>query len=177
MLNRVRRPDASEEHDPFARLLNTHRRIEEQLDALERAAIEIGAPGQQTQALVEIDDIIGFFDRAARRHHEDEERSLFPRLRAEPELDPLLEALEAEHRSHDEAYDRVVAAAQALSPGSLSSDEVERLRAAVVRLAEVYRAHIGREERELFPRAKTLLGSAALDAIAAEMLYRRGRQR
>jgi hemerythrin-like domain-containing protein len=143
--------------DPFARLLNTHRRIEERLAELEQAA------GQADLATMA--DVLGFFERAGARHHEDEERSLFPRLRQVADLAPLLTTLEQEHRDHEAARATLEAAhaqgADAVAP-------------AVDRFCTLYRAHIAREEVELFPAARAALDEPTKEAIAKEMADRRG---
>jgi hemerythrin-like domain-containing protein len=143
--------------DPFARLLNTHRRIEERLAALEHAA------GQADLATMA--DVLGFFDRAGARHHEDEERSLFPRLRDVPALAPLVASLEEEHRAHEAARVDLEKAQAAGGAG---------VRLAVQGFASLYRAHIAREETELFPAARAALDEPTQHAIATEMTDRRG---
>jgi hemerythrin-like domain-containing protein len=149
--------EPSEAVDPFERLTNTHRRIEERLAELEHAA---GQADLSTMA-----DVLGFFDRAGARHHEDEERSLFPRLRGDAHIAPLLTALEAEHREHDDARAALQAAhaegAHAVGP-------------AVERFCSLYRAHIEREEKELFPAARAALDDGAKREMAKEMEDRRG---
>ena len=45
--------------------------------------------------------------------------------------------------------------------------------ALVPRFGDVYRAHMAREESELFPAARAALPPDVLEALAAEMLGRR----
>jgi hemerythrin-like domain-containing protein len=155
------------EHDPFARLENTHRRIEERLLELEAAAPRLVDPAERAQALEIVHDVLGFFERAGARHHDDEELSLFPRLVGNAELVPVLRALEDEHRTHDAAY-------AALADGVRAGVDPATLGALVARLATIYRAHIAREEAELFPRARAALDPETAAAVAAEMSARRG---
>src|SRR5438105_10007962 len=140
-----------DEVDPFARLENTHRRIEERLADLEHAA---GQADLSTMA-----DVLGFFERAGARHHEDEEKSLFPRLRRHAALAPLLTSLEGEHRAHEEAREGVARDCEGAA-------DCPTLVAAAARLCAVYRAHIVREEKELFPAARAALDEATLRQIA-----------
>ena len=167
----------TDDRDPFARLENTHRRIEERLATLERAASELDGV-ERMGALGDVYDVVRFFARAAARHHEDEEASLFPRLARVTELAPLLTSLEAEHRAHDAAYTELAALVDAFPSdvGPERADEV-RLAALARRLSEIYRAHIDREERELFPAARRALDAATCAAMADEMQARRGQGR
>lgn len=165
------------DRNPFARLENTHRRIEERLATLERAASELDGV-ERMRALDDVYDVVAFFARAAARHHEDEEKSLFPRLKTVTELAPILRALVEEHHDHDAVYGEVAALVRAFPTdvGPERADEV-RLAALARRLSEVYRAHIEREEKELFPAARRVLDAAACEEMATEMEARRGQRR
>ena len=144
-------------HDPFERLLHTHRRIEERLEELLAAAPRADPASDEV-----VKDVLGFFARAGQKHVDDEERTLFPRLRALPALAPILAALEEEHREHA----RLERALEEAAPGN---------RAAAARaLADAYRAHIEREERTLFPAARAALTPEVLRALGEEMAERRG---
>lgn len=159
--------------DPFARLENTHRRIEERLATLERAAAELDGV-ERMRALDDVYDVVRFLARGAVRHHEDEEVSLFPRL-ATSELAPIVASLAEEHRTHDAVYAELAALVRSFPAdyGPERADEA-RLAALARRLSDVYRAHIDREERELFPAARRALDAVTCAAIADEMEARRG---
>src|SRR5262245_29316221 len=90
----------TEESDPFARLEQTHRRLEERLEQLVRAADDLAQGIGPSAALADIEDVAGFLGRGALRHVEDEEQTLFPHLRGLAELTGTLAALEEEHRTH-----------------------------------------------------------------------------
>ena len=167
-------PDKSDDNDPFVRLESTHRRIEQRLAGIEQAASELDDGALRPDALGAIYDVMGFMARGAVRHHEDEERSLFPRLRAVPELADLLTALEAEHRLHDAVYAELAAFVRAWPDEGPDRAGEAHLRALVRRLCEVYAAHIQREERELFPVARRTLGAETVAEMGAEMVARRG---
>ena len=144
--------------DPVARLGNTHRRMEEELRALEVAARAGDRQG--------LDLTLDFFASAAKRHHEDEEASLFPRLRGDAGLVPLLDALAAEHREH-EATRREI---EALVRGNA---DAEAITASVARFVAMLRAHIETEDRELLPAAERALDAETREAVASEMRERR----
>src|SRR5262245_25233075 len=133
------------QRDPFEQLERCHRRMEEELASLQQASDAI-ARG------------VAFFARTGARHTADEEQSLFPRLEGRPELAGVLGALTAEHREHD----RVYAGLEALVAGAGGPSLVSL----VDELARVYREHIEREEKELLPAARELLGETERAAMA-----------
>lgn len=119
-------------------------------------------------------EVSGFVDRTVVRHEKDEEESLFPRLRDDAELAPLIEQLEREHREHEKLHERLRAIAGACD-GALSDEDRARLGALVDELDAAYEKHVDVEEGELFPAAKAALDAATQRAIAEEMQARRGR--
>jgi hemerythrin-like domain-containing protein len=143
--------------DPFEMLERCHRRLEETLATLE-------TPSRQA-----LDQALEFIDRAVRRHEDDEEQSLFPRLVRVPQLAPLLDRLTVQHRDQTALVEELRAQLGAAKP-----DEA-RLRDVVERLDAAYRQHINIEERELFPAAKAALDADDLGGMASEMEARRGR--
>jgi len=145
--------------DPVARLENTHRRMGDELTALEVAAHAGDRQG--------LDMALDFFASAAKRHHEDEEASLFPRLREDPGLVPLLDGLAADHRAHEEARREI----EGLLRGS---GDVQAVAASVARFVDMVRAHIEKEDVELLPAAERMLDARTREVVAEEM---RGRRR
>jgi hemerythrin-like domain-containing protein len=124
-----------------------------------------------------------YFREAAPKHNADEEESLFPRLRASPDLEVqrvliTLERLEQEHRwaapLHME-IDRL--GQQWLSKGQLEKDEVCALETAIRKLVAMYGTHIHFEESALFPLATRVLSPAQTTDIAREMAKRRNLER
>jgi len=143
--------------DPFEMLERCHRRLEETLDRLR-------TPSRQA-----LDEALAFIDRAVKRHEDDEELSLFPRLSRVPQLAGLLDRLTIQHRDQTALVEELRAQLDAPTP-----DEA-RLRDVVERLDAAYRQHINIEERELFPAAKAALDADDLGGMASEMDARRGR--
>jgi hemerythrin-like domain-containing protein len=152
----------TDERDPIQRLAQTHRRLEERLAELVRAAETLVLRPDDEEAQEIIEEVIGFFSRGGARHVEDEEKTLFPRIRHLDELAAVLEQLEAEHIEH-QAVERALSA---------ESDPKRRVDLAK-RLDALYRAHITREEEELFPRVKRLVDPGALEEMGREMMERR----
>ena len=156
--------------DPFTQLERSHRRLEERLDDLTRASA-----GERLDVEL-VRDVAGFFARAVRRHEQDEEASLFPRLRLvrdAAELAPILERLAREHREHEALHAKLDAVIADLDAGKDARAALESVADALVR---AYRTHIEEEERQLFPAARAALDSAATSAISEEMDARRGRR-
>jgi hemerythrin-like domain-containing protein len=151
--------------DAFEQLLRSHRRLEERLADLPVAAEDLAGPKRE-QALAWIGETAAWMNRAVRRHEEDEERSLFPRLAGRPELAPSLSKLADEHRAHERLHARL-AQAETLPP--------EEVKTVVRELVAAYRRHIEEEEQVLFPAARAALDDAALAEMQAEMDARRGR--
>jgi hemerythrin-like domain-containing protein len=129
----------------------------------ELRALEVAAQAGDGQGL---DVGLEFFASAAKRHHEDEEASLFPRLRGDAALVPLLDALAAEHREHEATRREIEGLVRGnADPGVLV--------ASVARFVSMLRAHIEREDRELLPAAERLLDAGTRESVAEEMRERR----
>jgi hemerythrin-like domain-containing protein len=143
--------------DPFEMLERCHRRLEETLDLLR-------TPTRQT-----LDEALAFIDRAVKRHEDDEEQSLFPRLQRVPQLAGLLDRLTVQHRDQTALISELRSLMDAAQPDDAA------LAGVVARLDAAYREHITLEERELFPAAKAALDADDLGGMASEMDARRGR--
>jgi hemerythrin-like domain-containing protein len=88
-----------------------------------------------------------------RRHAADEERGVFTQLRHAGVDDAYVAAFEGDHT----AIDHLLVACRTTG-----------WRTAALSLIELLRAHIAREERDLFPAAHQLLTPSQWDAIDAE---------
>jgi len=66
--------------DPLEMLLACHRRIERQLQTLERLQVHLEVNGVDAEASAAAQAILRYFTRSAENHHEDEEKDLFPLL-------------------------------------------------------------------------------------------------
>jgi hemerythrin-like domain-containing protein len=150
--------------DPFAQLERSHRRLEERLEDL----------AQADAAHVDVvRDVAAFFARAVKRHEQDEEESLFPRLRGHAELVATLERLAREHVEHAALHERLDRVIEAIDAGA--PEAARDLARTTTALMHAYRDHVDEEERVLFPAARALLDEAALVAISEEMAARRRR--
>jgi len=157
------------ETNPFLQLERCHRRLEEACDALSIASAD--RDGQT------IADVKSFLDRQIKRHEEDEDESLFPRLRqidAATSLIPVVDRLIQEHRQH-EALHAELAKVMSEVPAPSNEQAWSAIESVCERIARAYRAHIEVEEKELFPEAQRLLTDDARAAMLAEMSARRGK--
>jgi hemerythrin superfamily protein len=81
-------------------------------------------------------------------HHGAEDRLLFPALRtANPELDPVVDRIEADHRKVAELLDEVEAACESAAGGD--AEQRSGLAAALDELAEHLLEHLSFEERSV----------------------------
>lgn len=160
---------------PIEHLSACHRRIEQRLDTLERASAALDT--QPQEALQAIRNAFAFLDSNGVLHTQDEEESLFPRLRGRLTIDQqsMLADLESDHKlaAHLESSLRLLlesfTATSAISPGHL-----REFRDLTARFCALYRRHIAIEDAQLAAVSRALLSPAELTAIAAEMRRRRG---
>lgn len=164
---------------PIDLLMDCHRRIERFLEMLLRVVDDTGGgvlDDEHRRALIMA---LNYFRSAAPRHTQDEEESLFPRMRQSGDpaaTDALarLETLEADHRAQEIDHARVDALGlRWLADGRLPRPEAEELRDVLTRLRGGYQRHIRLEDEEVFPLAARVLSGAALAATGAEMKQRR----
>lgn len=158
---------------PIAHLSACHRRIEERLCTLERAAPELCARTAEVMAVFQA--VFWFFDSNGAHHTADEEESFFPRIvnRISPEEREFLQSLEAEHTRVEAVYDDLKEQVARLSAPPSPAEQAQ-LASSVEKLCALYRAHIASEEERLPAIASRSLSAAELSAISKEMKQRRG---
>lgn len=164
--------------DPTGLLSDCHRRIEMFLRSLQRVAEGVDSP-LTNDARTALETALRYFHDAAPKHTQDEEESLFPRLREIhlPEIESALStlnALEGDHRRADALHAEVHAlGVQCLDKGQLPRQDADRFRQAVNDLGSIYSQHIHIEDNVVFPAAKRALSTSQESAIAREMASRR----
>ncbi len=161
---------------PLEMLAACHLRVQSQCQTLLRLLPHVAAHGADAQAREAAIAVMRYFDTAARQHHEDEERDLFPALLDSMAgsdavcLRELSDALVADHRAleqHWRQLRRVLEPVAAGTAATLATDPVQTF-------VGLYDRHIAREEAELLPMAARLLDDATLDRIGLAMRVRRG---
>ena len=166
--------------EPLGLLGDCHRRIERFLDQLLRVAESAQGGALDDDRRTEWETALRYFERAAPLHTEDEEKSLFPRLRAsaDPRAREALRALaglEEDHRTADADHAEVDRLGRVwLSEGSLSDEQTARLRVTLRCLRALYARHIAIEDNTVFPLAGAALRPEEIAAIGREMALRRG---
>lgn len=160
------KPERSSLEAPLDHLKACHRRIEERLELMERAAAHLETNRQE--ALAAFESAFRFMDTAGMLHTEDEEMSVFPRLKTRLERGELsyLAGLEHDHTEAHRLYTELKATYSASGP-------VEQVAGLVSRLTTLYRSHIASEDQVLQEYAAQHLDDADLRSIAAEMKARR----
>ena len=161
---------------PLEMLAACHGRVEAQCATLRRLVAHLATHGADDQARDAARAVMRYFDSSARDHHADEEVDLFPALLESMAgsdavcLRELTASLTADHRVLERRWRELRQQLDALATG-----RGETLGADVVRsFVEAYAQHIAREEAELLPMARRLLGDAELDRIGLAMRQRRG---
>ena len=162
--------------DPIGLLTDCHRRIERFLSVLVRVAADARGGALTAEQRSAFDTALRYFREAAPKHTDDEESTLFPRLRARaPQALAEIDALESDHDragiQHAEV-DRL--GREWLDAGALSPDAATRLNDILAELSDLYRAHIAVEEGSVFPTASAVLPQSDRIAMGKEMAARRG---
>lgn len=177
-INQPHIPDFS---NPLGLLVHCHERIEAQLRSLERAAeiLRAGDTESLAQVFLAVDVASTHFANAGVKHTEDEEVSLFPRLReqggsAEQEALAAMSELESQHRSAERLHAQFDDLVRNLRrDGSAEEKELDRFGDMVAELTTLYRPHILLENNFVFPVAARVLPATAIQALGEEMRNRR----
>jgi hemerythrin-like domain-containing protein len=164
---------------PLGLLSDCHRRIEHFLGMMINV-LERSNGGQNSMTTSERDALeaaLKYFEVAAPRHTQDEEHSLFPRLRASQQPEALaamarIESLEQDHERADAMHAQVHRICRQWLDGFTPPDR--QLHQLLHDLRELYAHHIQLEDSELFPLAARLLSGEQLTEIGQEMARRRG---
>jgi hemerythrin-like domain-containing protein len=162
--------------DPLEMLLACHRRIERQLETLERLQAHIREHGVDADASLAAQSVLRYFAKAAEHHHEDEEKDLFPLLQEripageeKARFNALREGLESDHDAVREQWARLRKPLEAIADGlprSLAAAEVREFAAA-------YRRHIAAEEAALDELFERWIDESDRSALGRSMRARR----
>jgi len=164
---------------PLELLKDCHRRIESFLGVLSHVVARATDNHLDDEGRRALPIALRYFREAAPRHTQDEEQSLFPRLRqsANAEAQAALkrvQALEADHVRATKLHDAVNATGeQWLRDGQLPPMTLRTLQHQLEELHELYRHHIQIEDNQIFPLAGKTLTSSELASIGREMKARR----
>lgn len=162
--------------EPLEMLLGCHRRIEKQLETLQRLRAHLEAKGIDAEASTAAQSVLRYFEKAAVHHHDDEEKDLLPLLErriAEPAAAQAFRAfragIEADHRELALAWARVRKPLEGIAEGlmrNLAQADVEAL-------VEAYGRHIRCEEAAMTSLIPRWLTPEDLAALGRSMAARR----
>lgn len=155
-----------------------HQRVERMLALVQRIREHLPTHGCDAQVARAALDVIRYFDEAAPRHHEDEERHVFPALlaRGDPAMRAVTDRLIDDHRrmvglwADARALLQSLAHAAAAADRQLTVDESRLLDA----FDALYRRHLQDEDRLAYPAARAILTDTALADMSEDMQVRRG---
>ncbi|MBS1828050.1 MAG: hemerythrin domain-containing protein [Acidobacteria bacterium] len=166
-------PERQTLDDPLRHLTACHRRIEERLDTLERVTPHWQS--RRDEALAAVRNAFRFFDTNGVWHTEDEERSIFPRMRhgLSEDEQAYVGELERQHDVAEAAYENLRAIVGKLNEAP-TGEWVAEYDAAAKTLARLYRDHIASEDSRLVEIGARILNATELETISAEMKRRRG---
>lgn len=166
--------------DPLGLLSDCHRRIEHFLGLLITVTADARGGTLSDEQREALSVALRYFREAAPKHKEDEERSLFPRMRESRDEQVRAElatiaTLEEDHvvvdRGHVEA-DTLID--RWLTEGSLPAAEAHRLVIVLEELQAIYQRHIAIEDHDVFPLAGRILDPSTIATVGREMATRRG---
>ena len=172
------RPDSGFE-DPIGMLQDCHRRIKFFVHVLGEVARRAQGRALTREEWTTVEGAVRYFRESGPRHNEDEEKSVFPRLRTlgSAALRAEMERLEREHEEAGALHEETVRLyAKWRADHGLAPDEEARLLAVTHRLQALYEEHIQIEEERVFPRAAQGLDAATVAAIGAEFKARRAKE-
>jgi hemerythrin-like domain-containing protein len=120
------------------------------------------------------DAVIRFFSTTARRHHEDEERHVFPALLAsgDPQVVQAVLRLQQDHHWMDVDWMELSPLIAAVAAGHDGYD-LDALREGIQIFTGLMQDHIALEEAYIYPEARSRLRPADLREMGREMASRR----
>lgn len=155
---------------PLAVLTACHERILRFCDMLERMVEHIESHGVDLQAKETAKIIHRYFSTAGKHHHEDEEEDLFPLLLDhDRQLQIFIDTLTSTHDQLDQYWARLQSTLL-----NLDTVNIELLRQEITNFVTLNREHVQLENRELLPRAATLLTMTEQEVLGKAMAKRRG---
>ncbi len=169
------RPDSGFD-DPIGMLKDCHRRIERFLGVLFQVCRRAQRRALSDEERQAVENALHYFTQSGPRHNEDEEQSVFPRLRASDLAAPIedVQRLEAEHHEAAAYHDEVALLySKWIADGRLSAESENCLLLRTEQLQRLYGEHIRIEEEVVFPQAAALFNQQTLGEIGEEFKARR----
>jgi len=167
--------------DPIEHLLHCHERIERSLITIQNAVVGLRLADTilRTEAAAALDYELATLQLLTRLHEEDEEKTVFPRLKAKVgdsnrALNELLAHSVEQHRANDRLFEELAKSIRIISahPGTRAEAEMDRLETLARELGELQRPHMNLEKEHIFSTLRNELGMDDLSAMQAEMIKR-----
>ena len=160
--------------DGFEILDAVHQRTLVALGELEALVTHLQSHGPDAPARAIAADLHRFFSTVARRHHEDEERHIFPPLAThlDPEIVQAVLRLQQDHNWLEEDWMELAPHLDAVASGQTWYD-IDVLREGVEVFAALSRDHVALEESCIYPQARRQLDAETRVAMGREMAARR----
>jgi hemerythrin-like domain-containing protein len=161
---------------PIAVLKHCHDRIRKQISTLQNMIRHTPKNGDMLDMQQAAHAVLRYFNIAAPNHHADEEHDLLPMLQGTAAgddailLNQLLPEITQEHQHMDAAWTVLNLQLQKLASGT--SNELSE--SDVSRFAEMYMAHMEKEEAHIAPMAKRLFSAEQMHKLGNAMRARRG---
>ena len=160
---------------PIEILTACHERVINHCEILERLSNHLKKIGVDDQAILASKNLLRYFEVAAKNHHEDEEKNLFPMLLDSMAgsdavcITGIINTLKDEHLLLEKIWRKLNAPLKLISSGIHAQIDESQIKL----LTEIYKKHINLEENELFPMAKRLLNEEQLKHMSDDMTQRR----
>jgi len=160
---------------PIAVLKHCHDRIRKQLGTLERLLVHLPEFGANLDAQQAANSIMQYFNKAADKHHADEEQDLLPMLEETATGDDaallrsLMPELLQQHRQMDAAWQVLNGQLKQIAAG----DSAMLSEQDVTGFTQMYTAHMLTEETHIAPMAKRIFSDAQMAQLGDAMRERR----
>lgn len=158
----------------FGFLDQSHQELQQMLLALREIVEAIDMDGLTPEVRHRIRTTMEWFNTAAREHHLDEERHVFPALLAStnPEVRQTAERLVQDHGWIEADWLEIAPSLAAAADGYHWYD-LDVLRHSVEVFEQLYLDHLTLEEQLAYPQARSLIPKADTEAMGLEMARRR----
>jgi hemerythrin-like domain-containing protein len=167
--------------DPIEHLRDCHQKIERSLVIVQNAvaALRLTEPVLRAEAAAALDYELALLRLLEDLHTQDEEQSLFPRLRAKVrgdsgDLQELMLSLESQHRQEEATFEALAACMRGFPgrPGERSEERLAQLESLVVQLAGLCGPHMILEDERLIANCRQYLTPTDIDEMRQEMRLR-----
>jgi hemerythrin-like domain-containing protein len=160
---------------PLEILEACHERVINHCEILQKLSNHLQKVGVDDQAKLASKNLLRYFESAAKNHHEDEEKNLFPMLQESMAgsdaicINQIIIRLRNEHQILEKIWQEIKRPLELIASGKEAVINQSNIRL----LAKTYEQHITLEEDELFPMAKRLLNEEQLKVMSHDMTQRR----